>query len=92
MTRTIAAALLLATVLGTALTGCGPLPREMTALPPGPEASVTDTSDIPPSATAGTEGLNQSGLDRELDAMERELDQLDMPSDADFGGAEDALY
>jgi hypothetical protein len=36
--------------------------------------------------------LDPSSVGTELDAMEKELDQMDMPSDADFSDAEGALY
>jgi hypothetical protein len=96
--RRAAAALLLATLLGTAVAGCGP-ESSVTGSATETTASIETTqpaddaaTDIPPSATSGGSGLNASGVDTELNAMEKELDSLDMPSDADFSNAEGALY
>jgi uncharacterized lipoprotein len=53
----------------------------------------TDTPDTVPQATSPqVKALDPSGVGVELDAMEKELDQLDMPSDSDFSDAEGALY
>lgn len=95
MTRRFAAALLLSALLGIALCGCGPEPRATEPAerqPATSSESATDVPDIPPSATPRASGLDAAGVDVELDAMERELDSMEMPSDADFTDAEGALY
>lgn len=82
-------------LLAAASTGCG---REATVTEPSVdssstvEATVQPSAEIPPSATQGASGLDVNGVDTELGAMEKELDSLDMPSDADFNDAEGALY
>ena len=90
------AALLAMTIIGTAAAGCGPESRD--ALGPTGSAETAEATgaadgvvDPPPTGTSDTAGLDRAGLDTELDAMERELDSMDMPSDADFSDAEGAL-
>jgi hypothetical protein len=54
---------------------------------------TADPPDAVPQATSPqVRTLDPSSVGTELDAMEKELDQMDMPSDADFSDAEGALY
>jgi hypothetical protein len=58
-----------------------------------PAGLTTDDVDAVPQATSPqVKALDPGGVGTELDAMEKELDQMDMPSDADFSDAEGALY
>lgn len=62
------------------------------------EATATSPADGTASApattgsgTASTGGADQANLQAELEAIERELDAMALPGDADFGDIESAL-
>jgi uncharacterized protein YceK len=62
-------------------------------------SSASDVLDQPGSASPGTAAEPVAAtaqdiktIDAELNAMQKELDSLAMPSDSDFAGAEGALY
>jgi hypothetical protein len=57
---------------------------------PGVTADPPDA--VPQATSPQVRTLDPSSVGTELDAMEKELDQMDMPSDADFSDAEGALY
>jgi hypothetical protein len=95
----IAVAVAVALVAG--LAGCGtttPLrvqtewPSSTGAIEASSFGVPTDSPDTVPQATSPQVKALGPGVGAELDAMEKELDQLDMPSDADFSDAEGALY
>lgn len=47
---------------------------------------------VPNGGGSGGSTSEVKTLDQQLDAMQKELDSLKMPSDSDFGDAESALY
>jgi hypothetical protein len=63
-----------------------------------PSVAVTEAASPDASGEAADEttpaagSVDALGVGAELDAMEKELDQMDMPSDIDFSDAEGALY
>jgi hypothetical protein len=66
---------------------------------PARAGSGTPSGSSPTTATATTAtttpGLTESdaaSIDHELDAMQKELDGLNMPSDSDYSGAAGAVY
>jgi multidrug efflux pump subunit AcrA (membrane-fusion protein) len=70
------------------LTGVATPPSVVTTMP----TSADPTGDVPGASVSVPPGVDASGVGAELDAMEKELDQMDMPSDGDFTNAEGALY
>jgi PBP1b-binding outer membrane lipoprotein LpoB len=56
------------------------------------EVSADPVDTVPQATSPQVKTLDPSGVGTELDAMAKELDLLDMPSDADFSEAEGALY
>jgi predicted small secreted protein len=59
------------------------------------EPDSSDTADPKASTSGKTEdvtGADLAAIEKQLEAMQRELDSLSMPSDNDFSGAEDAVY
>jgi hypothetical protein len=103
VTLRAASALALAILLVALVVGCGAETVTQQVETAGPP-SITETAvsspgvtatppDIVPQATSPElKALDPSGVGTELGAMEKELDQMDMPSDADFSDAEGALY
>jgi hypothetical protein len=60
-----------------------------------PGAAGAPGAAAPVVATPGKPGLTDSdakSLNQELDAMQKELDGLNMPSDSDYNGAASAVY
>lgn len=100
MTRWLAVALAFAVALA-ALAGCSGTERsdETTPSEAVSSATVEATMTAPPgeeSAAAGTGTttpgqVDQTDLQAELEAIERELDAMSLPDDADFGDIESAL-
>jgi TolA-binding protein len=79
-----------------ALTGCA-TPRPTSVLSddrPRIERPAAVQSDTPEPAGPVSEGdaADVTAIDEQLDAMQRELDSLRMPSDNDFQGAEGSVY
>jgi hypothetical protein len=86
-------------VLIAAAFGCGDESPAVLSGVPTPSSAVTSmpasadpTGDVPTAPASVPPGVDARGVGAELDAMEKELDQMDMPSDADFTDAEGALY
>lgn len=98
MTRCLVVALALA-VAAAALTGCGSNERSngTTSFEAVPSATVETTATTTggdSAAGAGTTApgeIDQADLQAELEAIERELDAMTLPDDADFGDIESAL-
>lgn len=94
-----ALALVFAVTLSVTLSSCSSGPGN-TAGPDGSSgAPVSAEQTATVGEGTGTVVPGQSGssaekrsLDQQLDAMQKELDDLKMPSDSDFGDAENALY
>ena len=94
----VAAALLAAATI----TGCGVRGRAAIGARTPAAASIAATTTQTPVAAAGAQvpaatskGLNDSdlqSLNKELDAMQKEIDGLNMPSESDYSGAADAVY
>jgi len=83
-----------------ALTGCGRKAVGPTIDPstgqPAVEQPAAEQSGTGPatsaSGTANSGKVDVKSIEDQLDAMQRELDGLSMPSDNDFKGAEGAVY
>jgi len=105
--RITALTLTVAIVLCSALSACAPeAPKGSSGsgsiTSPGISLEQTGTAEQGSSAVApgdseagdGSDatGSDAKALDQQLDAMQRELVSLAMPSDDDFGAAENSLY
>ena len=73
----------------------------MSQVATGAPAVTTGTADTGSDSAAGTAsgsngsditGADLAAIRKQLDAMQKELDNLSMPSDNDFSGAEGAVY
>lgn len=96
--RTVVIGAALALALGASLVGCasGPIAdRDV------PETGITSaestaamdaTAAVLPDGSGSTTPAEIKAVDQQLDAMQREIDSLSMPTDSDFGSAEGALY
>jgi hypothetical protein len=99
-TAALSAAVALA--LGLTLAGCTtPASVRGTQDVAGVATSVVETTVTTANAAPGTPSPGGSSIssqadaeaiDKQLDAMQKELDSLSMPTDSDFGTAESALY
>lgn len=87
-------ATLTAAVIAAALAGCGGV-GETTPQGAVSSAAVEATASPAPDATASesaaTGDPSQDDLQAELEAIERELDAMTLPDDADFSDIESAL-
>ena len=102
MTRWLAAALTLA-LLVPVLAGCSSSEslNETTSREAVSSATVDATATVPAEGGAGAaatgvspssgDDIGQTDLQAELEAIERELDAMVLPDDADFGDIESAL-
>jgi len=99
----VAAALLLAGCAGAAPdSGARPAGAGSAGASATVSTSPSATADATASAGGSSQGRSATGKDvtredlaeikRQLDAMQKALDDLKMPSDSDFDGAEDAVY
>jgi hypothetical protein len=99
-TAALSAAVALA--LGLTLAGCTP-PASVRgtqdvagAATSAIETTVTSADATPGTAPPGGSSISSQAdaeaIDQQLDAMQKELDSLSMPTDSDFGTAESALY
>jgi hypothetical protein len=96
----VSLAVLLATTLTAATFGCGGQSSTVSSGTPSvavteaasPDASGEAADETTPAAGSAAGSVDALGVGAELDAMEKELDQMDMPSDIDFSDAEGALY
>jgi hypothetical protein len=71
--------------------GTGP-PSSLLATEASSGVSPDPVDAVPQATSPQVKALDPSGIGTELDAMAKELDRMDMPSDADFSDAEGALY
>jgi hypothetical protein len=95
------ATIILAIVLVLAASGCGGESLSVSPETPGStpitstlsaDVSAEPTGEAPSAGSSAEDVLQAGSVGAELDAMERELDQRDMPADGDFSDAEGALY
>lgn len=96
--RTVVIGAALAVALGATLVGCASVPvadRDApgTGITSAESTAATDVSStVLPDSSGGTSQSEIKAVDQQLDAMQKELDSLKMPTDNDFGSAEGALY
>ncbi len=94
MARALRSSIAMIVLAAALLAGTGCRSSQVPAAVPSAETTVTVEASAGVEATAAPEPLAESqakSLEAELEAIEKELDALDLPSDSDFEGIEGAL-
>jgi hypothetical protein len=54
--------------------------------------AIASTASEAPAKTSSKDSVDLTSIQSQLDAMQKELDKLSLPSDKDFNGAAGAVY